>query len=215
MTTLVIGDKRYSSWSLRPWLALSHAGIPFHEEIVRLNRPDTAARIASFSPSGRVPVLIDGDLHVWESLAICEWAAERAPSLWPADPNARALARAVSAEMHSGFAALRREHPMDLQLSIVKRPSDAVMPEVERVQATWRACRSRFAGDGEFLFGAFSIADCMFAPVVTRFRSYGIEQDGICSRYSENVLAHPAMSAWCEAAMRELPASEEPGANPA
>jgi len=202
--TLCIGDKRYSSWSLRPWLALRHAGIAFREEVIRLNRPDTQEKLRALSPSGRVPVLIEGDLRIWDSLAICEWAAERAPSLWPSDPAERAVARSVTAEMHSSFPAMRREMSMDLKLRTKKSDlSPEARADVERVHQIWHQCRARHAKHGEFLFGAFSVADCFYAPAIMRFDSYGIELDDVCARYAAAVLAHPAMLAWAQAAVRE------------
>ena len=203
---LVLGDKRFSSWSLRPWLALRHAGISFREEVIRLNRPDTKEKIRAVSPGGTVPVLIEGDLRIWDSLAICEWAAERVPSLWPSEPNERAVARSVVAEMHSGFGAMRREMSMDLQLHTKKTDlSPEARANVDRVHQIWHSCRTRHAKAGEFLFGAFSIADCFFAPVITRFDSYGIELDDVCAHYAAAVLAHPAMLAWARDASREEP----------
>lgn len=202
--TLVIGNKNLSSWSLRPWLALRHGGIPFREEIVRLDLPDTKQRIAALSPSGRVPVLVDGELKIWDSLAICEWAAERVPSLWPSDPNHRAIARSVSAEMHSSFQAMRGELPMNVKLRTKKELSPAARADVARVIAVWSECRRNYGAEGEFLFGAFSIADCIYAPVVTRFYSYGVMLDDVPARYSAAVFAHPAMLAWCEAAEHEV-----------
>lgn len=201
---LCIGDKRFSSWSLRPWLALRHGGISFREELIRLRRPDSQEKIRAVSPSGYVPVLIEGDLRIWDSLAICEWAAERVPSLWPSDPSERAVARSVTAEMHSSFAAMRRELSMDLHH---RAKSTELSPEaradVERVHQIWRQCRARHAKQGEFLFGAFSIADCFYAPAVTRFDCYGIELDDVCARYAAAVLSHPGMLAWAQAAARE------------
>lgn len=201
--TLVIGNKNYSSWSLRPWLALRHGGISFEEVIVPLYRPDSKERIAAFSPSGKVPVLVESDTRIWDSLAICEWAAERVPTLWPSDPQARAVARSVSAEMHSGFLAMRRELSMNIKLRTQKALDPDVRADVDRVIALWHDCRARYGSGGEFLFGTFSIADCMYAPVVTRFYSYGVELDGFAAHYSAAVLAHPAMLAWYEAAERE------------
>lgn len=201
---LVIGDKRYSSWSLRPWLALRHAGIGFREELIRLWKPDTKDKIRAVSPSGRVPVLIEGDLRIWDSLAICEWAAERVPSLWPSEASERAVARSVVAEMHSGFSALRREMSMDLQLRTKKTDlSPEAITDIERMHQIWRTCRARHAKAGEFLFGAFTIADCFYAPAITRFDSYGVELDDVCARYAAAVLAHPAMLAWVKDAARE------------
>jgi glutathione S-transferase len=206
MLRLVIGNKNYSSWSLRPWLALRAAGIPFEEEVVLLDRPDTAERLARLSPSGRVPVLLDGDLVVWDSLAICEYAAERFPErrLWPADARVRAVARSACAEMHSGFQALRERLPVNIRAS---RPEVGLTPPVEadvaRLVQLWTDCRERFGAGGPFLFGPFSIADAFFAPVVTRFRTYGVPLDGEAARWAEAVLAVPAMQEWVAAARAE------------
>ncbi|WP_053239091.1 glutathione S-transferase family protein [Sandaracinus amylolyticus] len=203
MRTLVIGDKRWSSWSMRPWLALKQGGIAFDEHVVRLRRPDTRAQIAAVSPSGKVPLLIDGELTIWDSLAICEWAAERVPSLWPSDPSARAIARSVSAEMHSSFVAMRTEMSMDVELRTKKELSPEARADADRVMAIWRETRAKWGQNGDFLFGAFSIADCFYAPVVTRFRSYGVALDDTAARYSEAIFAHPHVRAWCDAAERD------------
>ncbi len=203
LPVLVVGDKNLSSWSLRPWLALRHAGIPFTEELVRLNRPDTAAAIAARSPTGRVPVLRLGGRAIAESIAICEWAAEQAPILWPDDPLDRAEARSVSAEMHAGFAELRREYPMNVEGRTPKAPSATCRAQIDRVLAMWSSLRAAHADGGPFLFGRFTIADCMYAPVVTRLRTYGVALDHVAARYSEAVFAHPAMREWCEAAAAE------------
>jgi glutathione S-transferase len=200
---LILGDKNISSWSMRPWLALKHAGIDFDEQLIRLDRPDTKATIRARSPSGKVPALDLGGTVIGESLAICEWAAEQVPSLWPSDPIARAVARSVSAEMHAGFAAMRRELPMDIRRRMPKEPAGEARADVDRIIAMWTECRARFGESGDFLFGAFSIADCMYAPVVTRFRTYDVSLPQPCARYAEAVLAHPAVRAWCEAAERE------------
>jgi glutathione S-transferase len=202
--TLVIGDKNLSSWSLRAWLALRHAGISFREEIIRLDRPETRDRIRAFSPSGRVPVLVLGDHRIWESLAICEWAGERVPSLWPSDPVVRATARSVSAEMHAGFTAMRGEMPMNIKARTPKKPSDEARADIDRILSIWRECRTRFASQGEYLFGQFSIADCMFAPVITRFHTYGIPLDDVSGHYAAAILAHPGMVAWYAAAEHEV-----------
>lgn len=204
--TLVIANKAYSSWSLRPWLALKHAGLPFREILVPLRQPDTAARILAHSPSGRVPCLLDGDRTIWESLAICEYVAELAPEagLWPGDAQARAVARSVSAEMHAGFAALRSSMSMDLKR---EHPGEGMTPEtaadITRIQALWTDTRARFGQAGPFLFGGFSIADAMFAPVVTRFATYGVAVDGNARAYMDAVLALPAMQEWTAAAKEE------------
>jgi glutathione S-transferase len=208
MLTLVIGNKNYSSWSLRPWLALKQAAVPFHEVMVDLYAADAKAQLARHSPSGRVPALIDGDLVVWDSIAICEYAAEMAPALWPAGREARAVARAVSAEMHSGFAALRSKMPMDCKARL---PGTGRTPESERdiarVVELWDQCRSRHGAGGPFLFGRFSIADAMYAPVVWRFRSYGVALTGAARDYADAMEALPPMQEWLGAALAE-PAKE-------
>ncbi|MGF7172609.1 glutathione S-transferase family protein [Azospirillum doebereinerae] len=204
--TLLIANKAYSSWSLRPWLALKQAGLPFREILVPLRQPDTAARIRAHSPSGRVPCLMDGERVVWDSLAICEYIAELAPAagLWPDDAHARAVARSVSAEMHSGFASLRTTMTMDLKRD---RPGEGLTPEtaadIARIQALWADARTRFGQDGPFLFGRFSIADAMFAPVVGRFATYGVAVEPGTRAYMGAVLDLPAMQEWSAAAKEE------------
>jgi glutathione S-transferase len=204
MLTLVVGSKNYSSWSLRPWLALRAAGIPFEDIVVPLDRPETKAEIARHSPSGRVPVLRDGELVVWDSLAIIEYAAERFPEahLWPADRAARAVARSVSAEMHAGFQALRAHLPMNLKRTPAPRdlPAEAEA-DIARVEEIWRACRAR--GAGPFLFGAFSGADAMYAPVVTRFETYRVPVDPEIRAYMDAILGLPAYREWRDAALAE------------
>lgn len=202
---LIIGNKRFSSWSLRPWLALSATGYPFRERKILLDRPSSRAELEAASPTGKVPVLLDGELAVWESLAICETLAEWFPAaqLWPEDPAARAHARSAATEMHGGFANVRRELPMDLALRTVRRPSPEAQQEIDRICAVWRDCRARHGAGGDMLFGTWSIADCMYAPVATRFRSYGIPLDPVCEAYVEAALARPAMRAWTEDALRE------------
>jgi len=197
--TLVIGNKNYSSWSLRPWLLMREAGLSFDEIRIPLRKPDTAARIREHSPTGRVPVLYGGSLTIWDSLAIAEYLAERHPehALWPADTTARAHARAVSAEMHSGFQALRTHMPMHCRARFpgVGRTPE-VLADIARVTDSWRECRARFGTGGPLLFGAFSIADAMYAPVVLRFRTYAVELDAVCRAYADAVLALPAMGRW-------------------
>jgi glutathione S-transferase len=201
--TLVIGTRRFSSWSLRPYLALKAAGAAFDEVEVTLRQPDTKERILAHSPSGKVPLLIHGPLKVWDSLAICEYLAELFPAaaLWPSGREARAAARAVAAEMHAGFPALRNACPMDLvgPVSVVE-----ITPEVDkeaaRIRALWADCRARFGADGPFLFGRFTIADAMYAPVVTRFTSYALPQDAVSRAYCDAVAALPAMREWREKA---------------
>ena len=209
-TVLVIGDKAWSSWSLRPWLAAKVAEVPFREVHVRLRQPDTAEEIARHSPSGRVPVLKRGSVTIWDSLAICEYLAEIAPQarLWPEDANARAVARSVSAEMHSGFHALRKEFPMDFHARIDGRaPSDQAQADIARITAVWREVRHDFGANGPFLFGAFTIADAMYAPVATRFRTYSIDlarfgDDGTAADYAQTLLAMPEMQEWGQGAAR-------------
>lgn len=203
---LVIGNKNYSSWSLRPWMLLSMAGIPFTETVIPLDTPDTRRLIAEHSPAGRVPVLKHGRLAIWESLAIMEYLAEMFPEkhLWPKTVAARAIARAVANEMHAGFSSLRNACPMNLRRP--RRPvpmSPSVLADVARIEDIWHHCRSRFANGGKFLFGKFGIADAMFAPVVTRFDTYGIEVTTETHAYMDNVMNSSAFAAWKEAAMKE------------
>lgn len=206
--TLVVASKNYSSWSLRPYLALAHTGQPFREVVVQLGQPDTAANIAKHSPSGRVPALVHGELVIWDSLAICEYLAELFPQakLWPQDATARAVARSVTAEMHSSFANLRNHMPMNLR---ARRPGEGRAPgvaeDISRITQLWSECRSRFGQGGPFLFGAFSIADAFYAPVVTRFVTYGVELDAVGGAYRDAVLALPAMRAWTQASQGEPP----------
>ena len=203
--TLVIGNKNYSSWSLRPWLALRAAGIPFEEVKVLLYTPASKAEILRWSPSGKVPALIEGDDVTWDSLAICERAAEIAPTagLWPATAGARAFARSVSAEMHSGFAALRNGCPMNLRARAKRDPGPEAQADVDRIVSIWRTCRERFGSGGDFLFGRFGIADAMYTPVATRFRTWGIPAEPTAQRYIDAVLAYPHFREWEKAALEE------------
>ena len=209
--TLVIGNKNYSSWSLRPWLAMKQAGIAFNETNILLQRPETSEKILRYSPSGRVPCLIDGDLTVFDSLAICEYINEKVSerdggaSLWPRDVKTRAQARSVVAEMHSGFAALRKNMPMDIRSRQADKGQAAlripeVTADVARIQSVWSDC---LAQGGPMLFGSFSIADAFYAPVVTRFATYGVKLSPLLAAYSESVLALPAMQQWIAAAKAE------------
>jgi glutathione S-transferase len=204
--TLVIGNKNYSSWSLRPWLALRHAGIPFEEVRIPLYRPESAAALAAWSPSGKVPALHDGDVRVWDSLAIGEYLHERFPDkhLWPADAAARAVARSVSAEMHSGFDGLRQSMWMNIR---ARYPDKGRTPEclkdIRRILAIWTDCRARFGQGGDFLFGRFGIADAMFAPVVLRFQTYGVVLEDAAKDYADAMLALPALQAWVADAVAE------------
>jgi glutathione S-transferase len=198
---LYVGSKRYSSWSLRPYLALSQTDAAFETRTVLLDQPDSKANIAKVSPTGRVPVLHDDGLIIQDSLAICEYAAELGP-LWPVDRAARARARAISAEMHSGFAALRRDMPMDV---CAQKPgvghTDEALADARRVQQIWH--EALVASGGPFLFGKFSIADAMYAPVTTRFTTYGVDLDPICRAYVAAIAALPAMQRWVADAATE------------
>jgi glutathione S-transferase len=209
--TLVIGDKNISSWSLRPWIALKAARIPFAEERVRLRQPDSKAEILRLSPSGKVPALKTPNGIVWDSLAILEYLAEHHPecALWPEDDEARAAARSISAEMHSGFVTVRNDMSMDL---LARLPTPHMSPELEaeirRIVAIWHDARTRFGEGGPFLFGTFTNADAMFAPVATRFRTYGVDvsrfgDDGTAQAYAEAILAMPGMAEWTEGAVAE------------
>lgn len=203
---LVIGTKSWSSWSLRPWLALRVAGIAVEEVVVALRRDGTAEEVRRRSPSAKVPMLVVEGLRIVESLAICEYAAELAPDLWPADPLARALARSVAAEMHSGFAALRQHCPMDVNQRLARPAIPAtVAADLDRLQAIWRDCRDRYGAGGPFLFGRFSIADAMYAPVVTRLVTYDLPRDSVAEAYCATIMAMPEMRRWCEEAAREEP----------
>ncbi|MDR3374165.1 MAG: glutathione S-transferase family protein [Ancalomicrobiaceae bacterium] len=213
---LVIGNKRYSSWSLRPWLVLTHFGIEFDEQLIRLDEPETKAEILAVSPSGRVPCLIDGGISVWETLAIIEYVAEIHPQLaiWPRDRAARATARAISNEMHAGFMGLRSACPMNLRRRFAWRErGEAAAKDVARIVELWRDARSRFGEDGPFLFGAFSAADAMYAPVVYRLDGYSWPLPPDIAAYVEAMLEEPAMRAWRAGAETEpwiVPSDEVP-----
>jgi len=204
--TIYLGNKNYASWSLRAWLALKHSAAEFDEVVIPLYQPGSRQTVMQYSPSGRVPALRHGELTVWDSFAICEYLAEIFPEagLWPADPAARAVARAVSAEMHSAFAALRDHLPMNMRSSF---PNRGVTPEVQadinRITAIWRDCRKRFGAGGDFLFGGFTIADAMYAPVVSRFRTYKIELEAEAQAYADAVWALPALQEYLTAAKNE------------
>lgn len=197
--TLVLGNKNYSSWSVRAWLAAKQTGIGFDEIVVPLDRPETAEAIAKHSPSGRVPVLKHDGLVVWDSLAIVEYLAERYPEagLWPADAAARAVARSVSAEMHASFPALRSQMPMNARASKPGRERTAeVESDIRRIMALWGDCRRRFGEGGPFLFGRSSAADAFFAPVVSRFKTYGVELDEVSRVYADVVLSWSFVVEW-------------------
>jgi glutathione S-transferase len=195
---LVVGNKNYSSWSLRPWLAMRVLGIPFEERRIPLYGATSKAEILKHSPAGKVPVLVDGDLRVWDSLAILEYLAEREPRVWPADAKLRARARSISAEMHSGFASLRQHMSMNIRR---RHPGKGRTPEsladIRRIVEIWGDCR------GPFLFGEFCGADAMYAPVVLRFRTYEVELPAVCRAYADRVLELPALQEWIRDAERE------------
>jgi glutathione S-transferase len=206
MLKLIIGNKKYSSWSMRPWLVLKHTGAPFEEEVIGLDLPETAAAIAKVNAAGRVPVLFDDGLKVWDSLAICEYLAEKFPAaqLWPAGVEARAQARSACAEMHSGFQAMRS----DLSMRLTLKPTPVLRPEVAadiaRITALWVELRGRHGQSGPFLFGRFGIADAFFAPVaVGRFLPYGVALTGVAKEYVDALAAHPAVRAWVDGAQQE------------
>src|SRR5262245_4589727 len=212
--TLVIGNKNYSSWSFRPWIAMRTAGIAFEEVVIPLYEPGSKERILQQSPAGKVPILIDGDVRVWESLAILDCLAEKFPQagLWPADPAARAHARSIAAGMHAGFVPLRRHCPMNMWRPVKARelPSD-VADNVRRIDAIWTDCRARFGKSGPFLFGAFGAADAMYAPVVSRVHTYGVPVGPVAGAYMQAVMGLPAWEEWRAASLKEpwvLPGNE-------
>jgi glutathione S-transferase len=203
---LLIGNKNYSSWSLRPWLLLRQAGIAFDEELIPFGTPDFTARVKRHSPAGRVPVLIDGDLVIWDSLAIAEYVAEKFPDkgLWPDATAARALARSICAEMHSGFADLRSRMTMNCQTRFSNVLFDVkVRRETARIIEMWQDARQRFGGSSPFLFGRFTVADAFFAPVTIRFTNYGVELPPVARQYVDTIQGLPAMREWLTAAQAE------------
>jgi glutathione S-transferase len=203
---LVIGNKNYSSWSFRPWLAMKVAGIAFEETVISLEAKDFRARVTAVGGAGKVPVLIDGDVHVWESLAILEYLAEKFPAagLWPRDAAARAHARAVASEMHAGFLPLRRHLPMNVWRPVKLRPlDDGAKADAARIDAIWSDCRARYGAAGPFLFGAFGAADAMYAPVIWRFHTYAVEVSAAARAYMNAMMALPAWGEWRDAARRE------------
>jgi len=211
--TLIVGTKDWSSWSLRPYMALRAIGVPFAEEVIPLRRNSISEEVQKHSPSGRVPLLRieeDGQSHlIWDSLAICETLAERHADakLWPDDPLVRAEARSYAAEMHSGFPDVRDQLTMDFARKLpMPDLREATKGQIARIQAAWTSALSRFAKDGGFLFGRFSIADCMYAPVVSRFRTYGIRLPEAAQAYSGRMFALPAMQEWGTAAKGEVDA---------
>lgn len=204
--TLYIGNKAYSSWSLRPWLLLRHFEIPFDEKVIPLYEATSSLEIQQHSPTGKVPALVVSDLVVWESLAIIEYVADCFPDkpIWPADPSARAMARALSAEMHAGFADLRRTCPTNFRRE--PKPlalTDEARRDVDRIEAAWAAARRQWGQGGPFLFGGFSAADAMFAPVVNRLHAYAVEVTPETRAYMEAIVALPAWQAWIAGAAAE------------
>jgi len=204
--TLVIGNRNYSSWSLRAGLVMAATGAPYETVVVRLSQPDTRDKILEHTPSGRVPALVDGDFTVWDSLAIAEYLAEKFPAarLWPSETKARAVARAVSAEMHSGFTDLRTHCPCNMRRAaphVEKTP--AVLADVARILEIWRDCKKQFGQDGPYLFGHFTVADAFYAPVVSRFRTYAVDVDPNGRAYMETIETHHAYRAWLEEAKKE------------
>jgi glutathione S-transferase len=211
---LTIGNKNYSSWSMRPWFAMKVAGIPFEEAVISLNAPDFKERL-KMSGTGKVPVLVDGAVQVWESLAILEYLAETIPAarLWPADPAARAHARAIANEMHAGFVPLRRQCPMNMWRPVKKMELSAeAAANTARIDAMWSDCRARFGAGGPFLFGTFTASDAMYAPVVSRFHTYAVEVGAASRAYMAAVMALPAWAEWRAAALKEewVLAEDEP-----
>lgn len=206
MLHLIIGNKNYSSWSFRPWFAMKVTSIEFQETVISLETTDFKARITKMSGAGKVPVLIDGDVNIWELLVILEYLAEKFPAagLWPRDAAARAHARAICSEMHAGFQPLRRQLPMNVWRPVIPRQIDPdAQADVARIDAIWNECRSRFGAAGPFLYGAFGAADAMYAPVVWRFHTYAVEVSATARDYMHALMALPAWKEWRDAAHRE------------
>ncbi|MBI2276975.1 MAG: glutathione S-transferase [Dechloromonas sp.] len=205
MFDLYIGNKNYSSWSLRPWLLMKHFAVPFTEHLVSVAGRDYNPALKPLAGNARVPSLHEDGFQVWESIAIAEFLAERYPAMWPADPRARARARSISAEMHAGFAQLRTAMPMNLKFKLKgKPPTPEVQRDIDRVAEIWEEARMRFAtADGPYLFGNFSVADAMFAPVVWRFEVYNVALPPVAAAYRDAMLAHPAMREWYAAGIGE------------
>jgi len=202
--TLIIGNRNYSPWSLRPWLFMKHIGLEFEEILIPLDTPETHEQIDRYGPSGRVPVLRQGTLCVWDSLAICEYAAELSGKGWPQAREARAVARAVCAEMHSGFITLRSLWPMNARARNRRTAVTAALEaDIERIDEMWNDCRGRFGGGGPWLFGEYSVADAMYAPVVLRFNTYGARISQTARWYMASVLEDAPLQAWLQAAKQE------------
>jgi glutathione S-transferase len=202
--SLVIGTKNYSSWSLRSWILLRHLGVEFNELKLPLDTAAFASEIARYSPAGRVPVLLDGDLHVWDTLAIAEYLAEKTGRGWPVDRLARAHARSISAEMHSGFQTLRSACPFNARARGRRvAATQELRADVERIDTIWRECRARFGQGGPWLFGDYTIADAMYSSVVVRVETYGLDLSPVSTAYKETVLADAALGEWLREAERE------------
>ena len=203
---LVVGNKNYSSWSMRPWIGMKVAGIPFDETVTPIYQPGAKEKLLTYSPAGKVPILLDGDARVWESLAILEYVAEKFPQagLWPTDAVARAHARAIASEMHAGFLPLRRHLPMNMWRPPATRQLTAeAAANARRIDAMWSDCRARFGAGGPFLFGKFGAADAMYAPVVSRFHTYAVDVSAPARAYMDAVMALPAWKEWETAALKE------------
>ncbi|HEY2818731.1 MAG TPA: glutathione S-transferase family protein [Casimicrobiaceae bacterium] len=204
MYTLYIGNKNYSSWSLRGWLVMKLCGAPFKEVLVQLQGVGPNPAHMSYSPSGYVPALHDDNTIVWDTLAIAEYLAERHSGMWPDDSATRAFARSISAEMHSGFSTLRNDMTMCVRERVDVRPwSDTLLSNIERVETIWNEARRRYEHKGDFLCGPFSIADCFYGPVAFRFQTYDVELKGAACAYLEALLAHPFVREWEKAALAE------------
>lgn len=203
--TLVVGNKNYSSWSLRPWLVLTHFKVPFKEVLIPLARPDSKVKILKYSPSGKVPLLKHGKSTVWESIAICDYVADLFPkkNMWPKEYAKRAYARSIASEMHAAFFNLRKACPMNVRARITVELTPEVTKDISRMTAIWEDARKKHGQSGDFLFGDFTIADAMFAPVIFRFRTYGIAVSGPVKKYMDSMLNLPAVKKWEEAALKE------------
>jgi glutathione S-transferase len=204
--TLVIGNKNYSSWSLRPWLVMKQFGLEFNEIYIPLYQQESSAKILQYSPSGKVPALRHDSQTVWDSLAICEYLAETFPDFnwWPSNKNARTIARCISAEMHSGFLNLREHMSMNCRAKYPgKGMTRGVQQDINRITTIWRECRQNYGASGDMLFGEFTIADAMYAPVVLRFITYGVELDNVCQKYANAILGLPSLQEWLKAAQVE------------
>ena len=200
---LIIGNKRYSSWSLRPWILMKHFNIPFEEIVIKLDMPDTTTNIKKYNPTGKVPALMDNDLLIWESAAIMEYLNERFPEkqMYPASLKDRAIARALSMEMHAGFGKMRELLSFNIRNNFTDFDYSPALEDINRVKAIWTEALTK--SKGPFLFGEFSIADAMYEPVIGRFKSYGVPTDGLVKDYCESMMNLPAMKEWYEGAMKE------------